>query len=93
MSILTAALPPPTAVRRTALPQQAMLAVLVALEITIFAFIGKNFLTVGNGLQVLRVNVDLGLLALAQTAVIVTGGIDLSVGSLLGLCAIVFGKL
>jgi rhamnose transport system permease protein len=93
MTILTATLPPPTAARRTALPQQAMLAVLVALEITIFAFIGKNFLTVGNGLQVLRVNVDLGLLALAQTAVIVTGGIDLSVGSLLGLCAIVFGKL
>jgi rhamnose transport system permease protein len=32
-----------------------------------------------------------GLLALALTAVIVTGGIDLSVGSLLGLCAVVFG--
>src|SRR5205807_6271538 len=33
------------------------------------------------------------LLALALTPVIVTGGIDLSVGSLLGLCAILFGKL
>jgi ribose/xylose/arabinose/galactoside ABC-type transport system permease subunit len=32
------------------------------------------------------------LLALAMTPVILTGGIDLSVGSLLGLCAIGFGK-
>jgi rhamnose transport system permease protein len=32
-------------------------------------------------------------LALALTPIILTGGIDLSVGSLLGLCAILFGKL
>src|SRR5262249_7175765 len=34
-----------------------------------------------------------GLLALALTPVIVTGGIDLSVGSLLGLAAVMFGRL
>src|ERR1044072_2197217 len=34
-----------------------------------------------------------GLLALALTPVILTAGIDLSVGSLLGLCAILFGML
>jgi rhamnose transport system permease protein len=31
--------------------------------------------------------------ALAETAVILTGGIDLSVGSLMGLCAVLFGKM
>ena len=36
---------------------------------------------------------ELGLLALVMTPIILTGGIDLSVGSLLGLCAISFGKL
>src|SRR6185295_18874009 len=36
---------------------------------------------------------EIGLLALALTPVILTGGIDLSVGSLLGLSAIMFGKL
>ena len=36
---------------------------------------------------------ELGLLALALTPVIVTGGIDLSVGSMMGLCAVVFGYL
>src|SRR4030095_11213622 len=38
-------------------------------------------------------SVELGLLSLALTLVIATGGIDLSVGSLLGLSAVVFGKL
>ena len=33
-----------------------------------------------------RLSVEIGLLALALTPVIVTGGIDLSVGSLMGLC-------
>ena len=40
----------------------------------------------------MRLGVELGLLALA-TPVIVTGGIDLSVGSAMGLCAVVFGYL
>jgi ribose/xylose/arabinose/galactoside ABC-type transport system permease subunit len=38
-------------------------------------------------------SVEIGLLALVMTPVILTGGIDLSVGSLLGLCAILFGKM
>ena len=44
--------------------------------------------TVGHCLAV-----EIGLLAVALTPVIVTGGIDLSVGSLMGLCAVVFGML
>ena len=36
-------------------------------------------------------SVELGLLAVALTPVIVTGGIDLSVGSMMGLAAVVFG--
>ena len=39
----------------------------------------------------LRLSIDLGLLAVALTPVIITGGIDLSVGSMLGLAAVVFG--
>ena len=72
--------------------QQSVLAVLLVAEIAIFSIIGTNFFTVYNGLEIVRQNVELGLLALALTPVIVTGGIDLSVGSLLGLCAILFGK-
>ena len=46
-----------------------------------------------NAFEVLRLSVEIGLLALALTPVITSGGIDLSVGSLMGLSAVVFGKL
>src|SRR5439155_21271177 len=59
----------------------------------IFAAIGENFLTVGNFFEVLRFSIELGLLAVAMTPVLVTGGIDLSVGSMMGLAAVVFGAM
>ena len=61
-------------------------------EIVLFSAIAQNFLTVSNGFEVLRFSVELGLLAIALTPVIVSGGIDLSVGSMLGLAAVVFGS-
>jgi rhamnose transport system permease protein len=69
--------------------------VLLALlaEIGIFSVVAQNFLTTGNFLEVVRLSVELGLLALAMTPVIITGGIDLSVGSMMGLSAVVFGAL
>jgi len=67
-----------------------LLLVLVA-EWLLFAFTGHNFCTLDNTYNILRHSVEIGLLALAMTAVVLTGGIDLSVGSLLGLCAVLFG--
>jgi rhamnose transport system substrate-binding protein/rhamnose transport system permease protein len=61
------------------------------IEVTIFSAIAENFLTAGNFFEVLRFSVELGLLAMALTPVIITGGIDLSVGSMMGLAAVVFG--
>ena len=62
-------------------------------EFFFFNAIGRNFGTVENGYDLFRHSVEIGLLALGMTPIILTGGIDLSVGSLLGLCAILFGKL
>jgi hypothetical protein len=45
-----------------------------ALEIAVFSVISTNFLTVGNGFEVLRLSVEIGLLAVALTPVIVTVG-------------------
>jgi len=70
----------------------ALLAMLFV-ETAIFAFIGDNFFTGANGFEVTRLSVEIGLLALALTPVIITGGIDLSVGSMMGLSAIVCGWL
>ena len=75
------------------LPQHSMLVALILIEIIVFAMAGTNFLTRKNFFEIPRVSVELGLLALAMTPVIVTGGIDLSVGSLMGLSAVLFGKL
>ena len=58
-----------------------------------FATIGTNFLSRANAFEVARLSVEIGLLAVALTPVIVSGGIDLSVGSLMGLSAVLFGKL
>ena len=83
----------PSAHRARPQRQQVILLGLPLLEIVIFSSIGQNFLTWSNFFEVLRLSVELGLLALAMTLVIVTGGIDLSVGSLLGLSAILMGMM
>src|ERR1039457_1195688 len=63
----------------------------LAVEIAAFAVLGENFFSWGNFFEVIRLSVELGLLALALTPVMITGGIDLSVGSMMGLAAVVFG--
>jgi len=62
-------------------------------EVAVFSGIAQNFLTWENLIEITRFSVELGLLALALTPVIVTGGIDLSVGSMMGLAAVAFGAL
>jgi rhamnose transport system permease protein len=74
-------------------PAQGILLALLCVEIVIFSLIGTNFRSLANAFEVLRLSVEIGLLALALTPVITSGGIDLSVGSLMGLSAVVFGKL
>src|SRR6476469_8626479 len=65
----------------------------LALEIAIFSALAPSFFTLANLFEVVRLSVELGLLALALTPVMITGGIDLSVGSVMGLSAVVFGVL
>ena len=79
----------PRAVR--SFTHERVLGLLLLGEIALFGALGAHFLSVQNAAEVARASVEIGLLALALTPVIVTGGIDLSVGSLLGLCAVVMG--
>src|SRR5436190_9425422 len=72
--------------------ETVLLLVLVA-EILYFNAVGRRFGTLDNIFDIVRHSVEIGLLALVMTPIILTGGIDLSVGSLLGLCAILFGKM
>jgi rhamnose transport system permease protein len=74
------------------LRHETILFVVLVVEWIFFDAIGHNFGTYDNTCDILRHSCEIGLLALAMTPIILTGGIDLSVGSLLGLCAILFGK-
>jgi rhamnose transport system substrate-binding protein len=68
-----------------------VLLLVVAGEILFFSAMAPNFFTLGNFFEITRFSVELGLLAVALTPVIVAGGIDLSVGSMMGLAAVSFG--
>lgn len=70
---------------------QRALALALVLELLLFAFLSPTFFSSTNLLEILRFSVELGLLAVALTPVLITGGIDLSVGSTVGLVSVIFG--
>src|SRR2546428_10674780 len=94
---------PPTAIRDLRLQapwrerlfpnNEWVLLLVILIESAIFSVTGNNFLTAANAFEVTRLAVEIGLLALALTPIIITGGIDLSVGSMMGLAAVVLGIL
>ena len=70
-----------------------VLVLVILVECVVFGLAGHNFATWGNAFEITRLSVEIGLLALALTPIIVTGGIDLSVGSMMGLAAVTLGYL
>jgi rhamnose transport system permease protein len=79
-------------IRQLLVRHETVLLLVVVLEWLYFNSVGPRFGSLDNSFDILRHSVEIGLLALVMTPIILTGGIDLSVGSLLGLCAILFGK-
>src|SRR5438132_7390470 len=70
---------------------ETILAVLVVVALVVLAAQSQRCFTTDNLLNQGRLMAEVGLVALTMTFVIVTGGIDLSVGSMLGLSAILVG--
>jgi rhamnose transport system permease protein len=83
-----------TAARPLKVPQltreRVLLLVLIAM-IVLFSTLSPAFLSLANALNTSRFFVEVGLIALGMTLIIITGGIDLSVGASLGLVTIVVG--
>lgn len=73
------------------LRHETILAVLTVIAMVVLASLSDKFFTLDNLLNQGRLMAEVGLVSLAMTFVIVTGGIDLSVGSILGLTAILLG--
>jgi ribose transport system permease protein len=57
----------------------------MAILILVFAGLSPAFLTLANGINILQQTSTIGIMALGETLVILAGGIDVSVGSVLGL--------
>src|SRR5438128_2933596 len=65
----------------------------IVVECAVFSLTGSNFLSTANAFEITRLSVEVGLLSLVLTPIIITAGIDLSVGSMMGLAAVVLGSL
>ncbi|OAM92533.1 monosaccharide ABC transporter membrane protein, CUT2 family [Pelosinus fermentans] len=50
---------------------------------------GNEFLSINNITNILRNSVSIGIITIGMTAIIILGGIDLSVGSMMVLCGVV----
>jgi ribose transport system permease protein len=66
---------------------------ILVLEIIFFAIAHENFLTSTNLLSVGRQISFIGIASIGMTMVMITGGIDISVGSMLALAGVVSAKL
>src|SRR3989442_15342976 len=58
-----------------------VLLLVIVIECLIFSVTGNNFLGAGNAFEITRLSVEIGLLALALTPIIITGGMYLSICS------------
>ena len=72
---------------------QARTFIALLLVVLFFSSMVPNFLTVSNLLIMTQHVAITGLLAVGMTLVILTGGIDLSVGAVAGLCGMIAGAL
>lgn len=78
-------------VRSLVSSKEFVLFVIMVIGVLLLATQSDKFLTTNNILNQARLLAEVALVALPMTFIIITGGIDLSVGSILGLCAIVLG--
>src|SRR4051794_24201645 len=80
-----------TRARLPRLSQELVLFVIMMIAVFLLSAGSDKFLTVDNILNQGRLLTEVGLVALPMTFIIITGGIDLSVGSIFGLTAVVLG--
>ena len=78
---------------RLALQREWGVALLLALTVAAVTLVNHSFLSAGNVRDMLVNNANYAIIACGVTFVIVTGEIDISVGSLAGLLAVVLGLL
>ena len=70
---------------------EAAIAMMLIVLVTVAGVLMPTFLKIESQLTLSRQLWELAILTLGMTLIVITGGIDLSVGSTMGLCAVMFG--
>jgi rhamnose transport system permease protein len=78
----------PAAFRGEAAAKVLGLVLLLAAELAVFTALSPDFLTSSNLFNIMALDTENGLIALGMAVVIASGGIDLSVGSILALSSV-----
>ena len=83
---------PATGVKRR-LPEEAGIFLVLLVVVIVLSFLSPNFRTVSNGFNLLVNGTVIAFLALGQTFVLLTGGIDLSTGANIGMTGVIVALL
>ncbi|MGE0242254.1 MAG: ABC transporter permease [Parvibaculaceae bacterium] len=81
----------PRLVSPTASRELALVLAILAVG-AIFTYASPHFLSVNNLVQTMRAGLELAIVSAGMTLVIIMGGIDVSVGGILAVSAIIIGK-
>ena len=71
--------------------QKAVAFVVLITMLAVFSLANENFMSAGNMVNILQATAVNGVLGVACTFVIISGGIDLSIGTLMTFCAVIAG--
>ncbi len=77
----------------TVAKRQISVLVATAIMIAVFSFLSPHFFTARNFLTILKNLPELGFISIGMSLVMITGGIDISAEAVLGIGAILIGKL
>jgi ribose transport system permease protein len=91
MSSLSGALARPRALIRSDAVQRLLAFGALVVLIVVFSLLSSNFATFDNMIGILLATSVNGILAIGVTFVIITGGIDLSIGTVMTLAAVITG--
>ncbi|MBA1139851.1 ABC transporter permease [Mesorhizobium neociceri] len=80
-----------TLLNRVLLAQETWIALAILVLGLVVSMIAPKFATSGNLLNIFQNACFIGIMAIGMTPVIISGGIDISVGSILGMCGVTLG--
>lgn len=73
--------------------REVIISCLLLVEVAFFGILAPGFFQIGNLTTIVQNSADVAVVAVGMTLVMIMGGIDISVGSLLGVVAIVAGRM